>query len=50
MTTIRYRSPEAPPTPCDHEHLQELSQALAGFSRCHEGIISQVEGCAWPRC
>jgi D-sedoheptulose 7-phosphate isomerase len=21
-------------TPCDHEHLQELSQALEGFSRC----------------
>lgn len=26
--------PQVAPTPCDHEHLRELSQALAGFSRC----------------
>ena len=24
----------APATPCDHEHLQELTKALAGFSSC----------------
>ncbi|MCW2767994.1 MAG: hypothetical protein JWO11_3953 [Nocardioides sp.] len=34
MTTTRSRLLQAPATPCDHEHLQELSRALEGFSRC----------------
>jgi D-sedoheptulose 7-phosphate isomerase len=33
MTATR-NEPQVAPTPCDHEHLQELSKALAGFSRC----------------
>jgi len=34
MTTSPTRLQAAPETPCDHEHLRELSQALDGFSRC----------------
>jgi D-sedoheptulose 7-phosphate isomerase len=30
----RHETPAVPPTPCDHEHLQELSDALARFSGC----------------
>ena len=38
MTTARPHQVTA--TPCDHEHLQELASALAGFSRC----VDQVDG------
>jgi D-sedoheptulose 7-phosphate isomerase len=34
MTTVRSRQQHGSATPCDHEHLEELTKALAGFARC----------------